>query len=62
MGLVVARIIGDLIKSGLFVIGFSIFMLVFNALVEIFTVKAIGIPNLPRNYQSHLGLIRSNTI
>jgi uncharacterized protein len=42
MGLVAARRIGDLIKSGSFVIGFSILMPVFNALVGIFIAKAIG--------------------
>ncbi|MCC0178954.1 sodium-dependent bicarbonate transport family permease [Waterburya agarophytonicola K14] len=43
MGLVAARRIGDLIKSGSFVIGFSILMPVFNALVGIFIARAIGI-------------------
>lgn len=42
MGLVAARRIDDLKKSGSFVIGFSILMPVFNALVGIFVAKAIG--------------------
>jgi uncharacterized protein len=42
MGLVAARRIGDLIKSGSFVIGFSVLMPVFNALVGILIAKAIG--------------------
>jgi uncharacterized protein len=39
---VAARRIDDLKKSGSFVIGFSILMPVFNALIGIFVAKAIG--------------------
>ena len=42
MGLVAARRIDDLKKSGSFVIGFSIFMPILNALIGIFTAKLIG--------------------
>ena len=42
MGLIAARRIDDLKKSGSFVIGFSIFMPVFNALIGIFLAKVIG--------------------
>jgi uncharacterized protein len=42
MGLVAARRIDDLKKSGSFVIGFSILMPVFNAIISIFVAKFIG--------------------
>lgn len=42
MGLVAARRIGDLKRSGSFVIGFSILMPVFNALIGILIAKAIA--------------------
>jgi uncharacterized protein len=42
MGLIAAKRIDDLKKSGSFVIGFSIFMPVFNALIGIFIAKVIG--------------------
>ena len=42
MGLVAARRIDDLKKSGSFVIGFSILMPMFNALIGIFIAKLIG--------------------
>ena len=42
MGLVAARRIDDLKKSGSFVISFSIFMPVFNAVIGIFLAKLIG--------------------
>jgi hypothetical protein len=42
MGLVAAKRIEDLKKSGSFVIGFSIFMPIFNALISIFLAKMIG--------------------
>ncbi len=42
MGLVAAKRIGDLRKSGSFVIGFAIFMPVLNALIGIFIAKLIG--------------------
>ncbi len=42
MGLIAAKRIDDLRKSGSFVIGFSIFMPVFNALIGIFIAKVIG--------------------
>ena len=42
MGLVAARRINDLIKSGSFVISFSVFMPVFNAFLGILIAKGIG--------------------
>ncbi|HEY9768308.1 MAG TPA: sodium-dependent bicarbonate transport family permease [Coleofasciculaceae cyanobacterium] len=42
MGLVAAKRIGDLRKSGSFIIAFSIFMPVINALIGIFIAKAIA--------------------
>lgn len=42
MGLIAAKRIDDLKKSGSFVIGFSIFMPVINALMGIFLAKVIG--------------------
>ena len=42
MGLVAAKRIDDLKKSGSFIIGFSIFMPVINALIGIFIAKAIA--------------------
>ncbi len=42
MGLIAAKRIDDLKKSGSFVIGFSIFMPVFNALIGIFIAKVIS--------------------
>jgi hypothetical protein len=42
MGLVAAKRIDDLKKSGSFIIGFSVFMPVINALIGIFLAKIIG--------------------
>ncbi len=43
MGLVAAKRIGDLRKSGLFVIGFSILMPILNAFIAIFIAHVIGL-------------------
>jgi uncharacterized protein len=43
MGLVAARRIGDLRQAGGFLMGFSVLMPVFNAVIGIFIAKAIGI-------------------